>query len=105
MLEGRQRMLDEIGMNQDLQAQGLLVPILEQEEGQNRVDILQVESPGCLEEVSDYGPVPQYDLCSDYFGYCEGLGFTYAKFREALRITAEEETLVEDLLSVHNPSP
>ena len=91
-------------MNRDLRARGLLVPILEQEEGRSGVDVLRVESPGRLEEIPDRGPAPQYDLCSDYFGYREGLGFSYAEFREALRITAEEETLVEDLLSVHNPS-
>jgi len=60
-----------------------------------------VESPGRLGELPEHGPPSRYELERILLGYDVLRWSSYAEFREAVRLEAEMEWMVDTLVDTH----
>ena len=65
----------------------------------------RVESPGCLGDLPLEGPQSRFNVEVRWFRYDALQWSSYAKFREARRLEAEMEELVDTLVDTHLVSP
>jgi len=61
----------------------------------------RVESPGRLGELPEHGPPSQYEVERVLLGYDVLQWSSYAEFREAVRLEAEMEWMVDTLIDTH----
>ena len=65
----------------------------------------RVESPGRLGELPEHGPPSRYEVERVLLGYDVLRWSTYAEFREAVRLEAEIECMVDTLVDTHLVHP
>jgi len=61
----------------------------------------RVESPGRLGELPEHGPPSRYEVERVLLGYDVLRWSSYAEFREAVRLEAEMECMVDTLVDTH----
>ena len=61
----------------------------------------RVESPGRLGELPEHGPPSRYEVEWVLLGYDILRWSSYAEFREAVRLEAEMECMVDTLVDTH----